>query len=93
LVVALLATLKAGGAYVPLDPAYPTARLQYMLADSAPVALLTTAALRSTLSTDCPVIELDNPTPPWASCSADNIPPATRGLMSHHLAYVIYTSG
>ncbi|MCO7256595.1 AMP-binding protein, partial [Dickeya oryzae] len=32
LVVALLATLKAGGAYVPLDPAYPTARLQYMLA-------------------------------------------------------------
>ncbi|HEX8430117.1 MAG TPA: AMP-binding protein, partial [Longimicrobium sp.] len=40
MVVALLSVLKAGGAYVPLDPAYPEDRLRYMLADSAPRAVL-----------------------------------------------------
>ncbi|MGC2742257.1 MAG: amino acid adenylation domain-containing protein, partial [Candidatus Angelobacter sp.] len=43
MIVGLLAILKAGGAYVPLDPAYPQERLQYMLEDSDPVALLTQA--------------------------------------------------
>ncbi len=46
MIVGLLAILKAGGAYVPLDPAYPQERLQYMLEDSAPVALLTQAQVR-----------------------------------------------
>ncbi len=41
MVVGLLAVLKAGGAYVPLDPKYPEERLQYMVKDSAPVAVLT----------------------------------------------------
>jgi hypothetical protein len=44
LVVALLAVLKTGGAYVPLDPSHPVGRLRYMLADSAPAAVVTTQA-------------------------------------------------
>ena len=40
MIVGLLAILKAGGVYVPLDPSYPEERLKYMLADSAPAALL-----------------------------------------------------
>jgi len=40
MVVGLLGILKAGGPYVPLDPSYPSERLQYMLTDSEPVALL-----------------------------------------------------
>ncbi|WP_318841837.1 non-ribosomal peptide synthetase, partial [Dickeya dadantii] len=93
LVVALLATLKAGGAYVPLDPNYPEERLNYMLSDSEPVALITAAALRAKVPTDGHVIELDDPAQPWATCPTGNINPATLGLTPRHLAYVIYTSG
>ena len=53
MIVGVLAILKSGGAYVPLDPAYPANRLEYMLADSAPVALLTEHALLACL----PVLE------------------------------------
>ncbi|NNC25020.1 AMP-binding protein, partial [Salinisphaera sp. USBA-960] len=46
MVVGVLGVLKAGGAYVPVDPAYPSDRLAYVLADCAPQAVLTQAALR-----------------------------------------------
>ncbi len=36
MIVCVLATLKAGAACVPLDPEYPSARLAFMLKDSAP---------------------------------------------------------
>ncbi|MCA7015404.1 AMP-binding protein, partial [Dickeya dadantii] len=90
LIVALLATLKAGGAYVPLDPGYPEERLHYMLSDSEPVALITTAALRAKVPTDSHVIELDDPARPWSTCPTDNIASAAR---PEQLAYIIYTSG
>ncbi|GLF92744.1 non-ribosomal peptide synthetase [Streptomyces yaizuensis] len=45
MIVALLAVLKAGGGYVPLDPAYPPARLAWITADTAPVAVVDDALL------------------------------------------------
>ncbi|MBC3271248.1 amino acid adenylation domain-containing protein [Pseudomonas sp. SWRI81] len=90
MVVGLLAILKAGGAYVPLDPDYPAERIAYMLADSAPVAVLvqgSTAARASALAV--PVINLEHDS--WHDLPADN--PQVPGLTSAHLAYVIYTSG
>ncbi|HEY0372253.1 MAG TPA: condensation domain-containing protein, partial [Thermoanaerobaculia bacterium] len=51
MVVALLGTLKAGGAYVPLDPAYPADRLQYMLDDAQPKAVLTEEVVRTLCAT------------------------------------------
>jgi len=97
MVVGLLGILKAGGAYVPLDPSYPAERLAHMLADSAPLALLTQAALAAELppSLGLPVVVLDDAaelagleTLPDANPDA-----AALGLHGGHLAYVIYTSG
>ena len=95
MMVGLFAILKAGGAYVPLDPSYPHERLAYMLADSAPAAILahgaTTALLRR-FDSSVPLIDLDDGAA-WAAFSADNPAAADVGLTSHNLAYVIYTSG
>ncbi|WP_162870528.1 AMP-binding protein, partial [Klebsiella aerogenes] len=54
MVTVLFGILKAGGAYVPLDPAYSGERLQYILADSAPVLLLADELGRQALG-DCEV--------------------------------------
>ncbi|WP_169739387.1 non-ribosomal peptide synthetase, partial [Vibrio rhizosphaerae] len=94
LVVSLLAILKAGGAYVPLDPGYPTERLTYMLSDSAPVALLTTGALRDVLGeipASTRLVDLASVVQPWLDCPQTN--PEVAELTNRHLAYIIYTSG
>ncbi|WP_198688448.1 non-ribosomal peptide synthetase, partial [Xenorhabdus lircayensis] len=91
MVVGLLGSLKAGGAYVPLDPAYPTERLAYMLADAAPVVLLTQTSQAEKLGSGLPTVLLD--TPACDTCADNNPDTQAQGLTPHHLAYVIYTSG
>ncbi|HVH13552.1 MAG TPA: amino acid adenylation domain-containing protein, partial [Longimicrobium sp.] len=92
MVVALLAVMKAGGAYVPLDPGHPAERLEYMLADSAPVAVLTQKHFRDQIeNTGVPVLEIDADRPEWADHPATD--PERGALTPAHLAYVIYTSG
>ncbi len=90
MIVGLLGILKAGAAYVPLDPAYPAARLEHMLGDSTPVALLTQRELAGSLpASDAAVLLLDAPES-LAAYSEQNpdVPVAPSDL-----AYVIYTSG
>ena len=90
LVVGLLGVLKAGGAYVPLDPDYPLERLNYMLQDSAPVALLVHDATRQLLGEpSVPLINLDHGS--WEPQPSDNL--QVPGLSASNLAYMIYTSG
>jgi amino acid adenylation domain-containing protein len=88
MLVGLLGILKAGGAYVPLDPAYSGERLQYILADSAPVLLLADELGRQALG-DCevPVLALEQP----LTGESDDLQDV--GVCPAHLAYVIYTSG
>jgi len=96
MIVGLLGILKAGGAYVPLDPAYPGERLEFMLGDSAPLALLTQGGLEPLLPglpDALPLVCLDADPAPWAGEPSHNLDRHSIGLGPNHLAYVIYTSG
>ncbi|MBC8953403.1 non-ribosomal peptide synthetase [Xenorhabdus sp. PB62.4] len=106
MVIGLLAILKAGGAYLPLDPTYPVERLDYMLGDAAPVALLTQTRWIDKLASALPTVLLDHLLNDDAmgdelntqasfimTQPTDNPDVQAHGLTSRHLAYVIYTSG
>ncbi|MFC9997509.1 amino acid adenylation domain-containing protein [Nocardia sp. NPDC127526] len=57
LIVALLGVVKSGAAYVPLDLGNPAKRLEFILAETNPACILTTAADRAALpATGAPCI-------------------------------------
>ena len=87
MIAALLGTLKAGATYVPLDPEFPATRLQMMLDDAAPRALISSSRLASSL----PEVKWTNLT--LESIEATSKSPELKGLGSDSLAYIIYTSG
>ncbi|HKQ08166.1 MAG TPA: amino acid adenylation domain-containing protein, partial [Blastocatellia bacterium] len=95
MIIGLLGILKAGGAYVPLDSAYPPERLRYMLADSAPLSVLTDSQAAELFrgSQGPAVLTLTEPQRPWEREADCNPGVARVGLRPEHLAYVIYTSG
>ncbi len=89
MVVALLATLKSGAAYLPLEPDYPSERLQFILEDSNPKAIISSRKLFNNLKQPAtPVFYMEDLT-------QDNLfsePPGIQ-IKPENLAYVIYTSG
>ena len=86
--MAILAVLKSGAAYLPIDPALPAARIEFMLADTAPVAAVTTSALADRLDEfDVLVIDVDDPA---VRSQPSTAPPAPA---PDDLAHIIYTSG
>ncbi len=91
-VVAMLAALKTGAAYLAIDPALPAARMQFMLDDAAPIAVVTTAGLRSRLDgCDLAVIDITD-----VEASVVETQPASTALPApapDDFAYLIYTSG
>ncbi len=87
-VVVMLAALKVGAAYLAIDPALPEARIEFMLSDAAPVAVVTTAALRPRLhGHDVAVIDIDD--------ESIEVQPSTAlpAPDPDNIAYLIYTSG
>ena len=96
MIAALLGILRAGAAYLPLDPAFPPARLDQIVTDAKPVALLCEPAVLAALpdwglraidmgAIDVGAIDLDTPADPDAN-------PRT-AIKGDDLAYVLYTSG
>ncbi|GJF28382.1 hypothetical protein KNE206_10820 [Kitasatospora sp. NE20-6] len=86
-VTALLAAVRAGAAYLPLDTGYPADRIAHMLADAAPVLVLTTAEAADRLPEGAPRLLLPAaPDPEPAGTALPEPDPANP-------AYLIYTSG
>ncbi|MFD3743314.1 amino acid adenylation domain-containing protein [Nocardia sp. NPDC058633] len=87
LIVVLLGVLKAGGGYLPIDPAYPSDRLAFVLADAAPVVVVTDSATANVLPHRAEHL----------LCSDTAVVPddvgRVVGAAPQNLAYVIYTSG
>ncbi|HEY0640037.1 MAG TPA: amino acid adenylation domain-containing protein [Pseudonocardiaceae bacterium] len=84
LIVAELAVSKAGAAFLPVDPNYPAARVEFMLADAAPVLVIDDPA----------TVRAAEAGEPGGAGSGD-LTDADRlcPLRPAHPAYVIYTSG
>ncbi|MFE2696739.1 non-ribosomal peptide synthase/polyketide synthase [Streptomyces mirabilis] len=94
-VVAILAVLKTGAAYLPIDPASPAERIGHLLADAAPVTLVTTTGTAARADgTDVPLLLLDDPRveADLAGRPATG-PAAARRPLPESPAYAIYTSG
>ena len=87
-IVAMLAVLKTGAAYLAIDPIVPASRMQFMVADAAPMAAITTTGLAERLDgCDLAVIDIDDPrmdTYPGTALPAPD---------PDNIAYLIYTSG
>nr|P25464.1 RecName: Full=N-(5-amino-5-carboxypentanoyl)-L-cysteinyl-D-valine synthase; AltName: Full=Delta-(L-alpha-aminoadipyl)-L-cysteinyl-D-valine synthetase; Short=ACV synthetase; Short=ACVS [Hapsidospora chrysogena] len=92
MITSILAVWKTGGAYVPIDPRYPDQRIQYILEDTAALAVITDSPhidrLRSITNNRLPVIQSDfalqlppSPVHPVSNCKPSD------------LAYIMYTSG
>ena len=86
LIVAEVAVLKAGAAYLPIDPEYPAERIAYLLADAAPIAVVSTTELAPVLNTEALLLDELTLDEQPATAPAPALTPA-------HAAYVIYTSG
>ncbi|MGW5385559.1 amino acid adenylation domain-containing protein [Nocardia sp. NPDC003963] len=90
--VALLGVLLSGAGCLPIDTAHPRQRLEFVLADARPVAVLTTATERDAVpAAGVPVVLLEG----TVRHSAAPVTDAERRsrLRPDNLAYVIYTSG
>jgi len=87
-VAAMLAVLRLGAAYLPLDPTYPSARIEYMVDDASPAALVVPSGTeaRDHREGDVPVLALDD-----VPAEADEL--EATAVEEGNLAYVIYTSG
>lgn len=100
MVAAILGTFKVGCIHVPLDPRMPAARLQYILNDIAPAAVITEEDLRETVGAFLPpqaslLLKEDLERMLQASAATDDVPgpDSLPGWLLESPAYCIYTSG
>ncbi|WP_409180685.1 amino acid adenylation domain-containing protein [Amycolatopsis sp. VS8301801F10] len=93
LVVGLLGILKCGAAYLPVDPRYPSARLDAVLAEARPAAILADRSTASALpTTESPIVLIDEDID-FDGDESGAAGPAVRGARPDNIAYVMYTSG
>lgn len=91
MMVGIWGILKAGAAYVPIDPEYPAERIEYILADSKVLILLSQQSVRARMK--APLLEHTIYLDDWGALSSEPVANPKTALRPEHLAYVIYTSG
>jgi amino acid adenylation domain-containing protein len=91
MVAAVLGILAAGGAYLPLDPSYPRERLELLLRNAKPSAVVGSRLLLAGLPGTAPRLALEDLAPFEESAGAAPTPWQEGG--PEGLAYVLYTSG
>jgi amino acid adenylation domain-containing protein len=85
MIIGIYGILKAGGAYLPIDPVYPKNRIEYIMEDSKPKAIL---IYKTNIKTNIPVIDLaDNKIYTGISTNPHKV------NKQNDLIYCIYTSG
>lgn len=90
-IVSSLAVLKAGGAYVPIDLSLPKARIDYLIADSAPTRTVTISEHAKQLDDKAGTVTLDSMKSLLEGArEGQGRSPAVVG---DNLAYLLYTSG
>ncbi|WP_072681197.1 amino acid adenylation domain-containing protein [Rhodococcoides corynebacterioides] len=94
--IAVRAVAAAGAAFLALDPAHPTARLNVVLAEARPAAVITRGP-HSELTTAAVCLDLDDPGTASRIDAGPSTPvrdaDRTAPLRPDHPAYVVYTSG
>jgi amino acid adenylation domain-containing protein len=87
MVAAALAVLRTGSSYAPLDAQTPRARLELIVDDAEPAAVITSRAFAGRVPGGLPAVFVDDPLPePGADAPQTGIDRDTR-------AYIIFTSG
>ncbi|MET9444038.1 amino acid adenylation domain-containing protein [Streptomyces sp. NPDC006610] len=87
MVAAALAVVRTGSAYVPLDAETPPARLELIVEDAEPGAVITSRSLAGRVPDGVPAVHVDDPVPATAAKEPD----AVTGRDT--CAYIIFTSG
>lgn len=87
MIIGIYGIIKSGGAYVPVDPGYPEERIQYMLEDCKPKAVMLAKAELS-FATKLTVVNLED-----SSLYDGMRENPVRVNTPDSLLYVIYTSG
>lgn len=89
MIAAMLGVVRSGAAYLPIDPRTPAIRVQEILDDARPVAVLADRPLRAILGdAPCPVLLVEDLLTAPAKTA---VPP--HASLPESLAYVLYTSG
>lgn len=93
--LALWAIIEVGAAYLPLDTGYPDDRLNYMLEDATPAALITLSSEASRFDTSIKLCLYDGPI---TRVNSAQLKQAIKGwnapkLSGSSAAYLLYTSG
>lgn len=90
MVTSILAIMKTGAVYVPLDPQFPLNRINYMLADSEAVLLLSSKKYKGRYESSAKELLIEDE---WKNLQNYPVTDPEVAVSGDDLVYILYTSG